>query len=75
VAGDGPDSAGRLAVLDLLDRQIERLAADFRGGTRYEPFRYGPGRESGSGASACRSVEGPEDRSSVRDQPPPREPL
>ncbi|WP_152050238.1 hypothetical protein [Tautonia marina] len=35
---EGPD---RLAVRPLLDRQIERLVADLRGGPAYRPFVYG----------------------------------
>jgi len=36
-AADEPDP---LPVGDLLRRQVERLAADFRGSRKYEPFRY-----------------------------------
>lgn len=35
------DSRQRLAVLPLIQRQVDRLAADFRGQGAYEPFHYG----------------------------------
>ena len=36
-----PDSDEKLPVLPLLRRQIDRLAADFRGQGPYQPFCYG----------------------------------
>ena len=39
--GAASSPAARVAVLALLDRQIERLVADLRGGPAYRPFRYG----------------------------------
>ena len=38
---DAETSPEKIAVAPLLNRQIERLAADLRGGDPYQPFHYG----------------------------------
>ncbi len=35
------DSGERIAITALLQRQVDRMAADLRGGEAYRPFRFG----------------------------------